>query len=50
MSANNTLMVKDLNGKTYFINGNGNSPNSWWGIVFIIAIIIFELIKLKISK
>ena len=47
MATGNTLMVRDMLGKTYFSNNNGGGlkPKPWWIIAFIIGFIIFELIK-----
>jgi hypothetical protein len=47
MSTGNTLMVRDMLGRTYFSNNNGGGlePKPWWIIVLMICFIIFEYIK-----
>ena len=46
MSTGNTLMVRDMSGRTYLSNnGGGFEPKPWWIIAFIIGFIIFKLIK-----
>lgn len=48
MATGNTLMVRDMLGRTYFSNNNnggGFEPKPWWIIVFLIGFIIFEYIK-----
>lgn len=46
MSTGNTLMVRDMLGRTYSSGGgDGIEPKPWWIIVFLIAFIIFEYIK-----
>ena len=47
MSTGNTLMVRDMLGRTYSSGeGSGNfDPQPWWIIVFLIGFIIFEYIK-----
>ena len=46
MSTGNTLMVRDMLGRTYLSNnGGGLEPKPWWIIAFIIVFIIFESIK-----
>jgi len=48
MSTRNTLMVRDMLGRTYSSGGGGGiEPQSWWIIVFIIIFIVFEFIKWK---
>ena len=48
MATGNTLMVRDMLGRTYFSNNNNNGglePKQWWIIAFLIGFIIFEYIK-----
>mgnify|MGYP003310701692 CR=1 FL=1 len=46
MSTGNTLMIRDMLGRTYLSNnGSGLDPKPWWIIAFIIGFIIFEYIK-----
>jgi len=46
MATGNTLMVRDMIGRTYHSNnGGGIEPKPWWIIVFLIIFIIFEYIK-----
>ena len=44
MSTGNTLMVRDMLGKTYS-SGGGIEPKPWWIIIFLIGFAIFEYIK-----
>ena len=53
MATGNTLMIRDMLGRTYFSNNNnsgGLEPKPWWIIVFIIGFIIFEYIKWKFFR
>ena len=52
MATGNTLMVRDMLGRTYFSNNNGGGiePKPWWIIVFIFSFIIFEYIKLTFFR
>ena len=46
MTSGNTLMVRDMSGRTYFSdNDNGFNPKPWWIIVLMIGFIIFEYIR-----
>lgn len=45
MSTGNTLMVRDIFGRSYMTDNGGLDPNLWWLIVFIIGFVIFEIIK-----
>ena len=45
MSTGNTLMVRDIQGRTYFSNNDNNgNPKPWW-IVIIFIFIILEILN-----
>lgn len=47
MATGNTLMVRDMLGRTYMSDsgGGGLEPKPWWILAFIIGFIVFEFIK-----
>lgn len=47
MGTGNTLMVRDIQGRTYFSNNdnNGLNPKPWWILVIIFIFIILEILN-----